>query len=81
MIQQRPLRENSISLRKFKNNLTKQEYSRLYPSGSTPGKFYGTAKWHKQKNGGSVDDVSLRPIISSVGTALYQMAVNSISIK
>ena len=32
------------SVRKMKNNLTKQEYSRLYPTGSSPGKFYGLAK-------------------------------------
>ena len=31
--------------------------------------------------GGSVYDVSLRPIISSVGTALYQLAINSFSVK
>ena len=34
-------------LRKIKPNLTDQEYKRLYPSGSAPGKFYGTAKLHK----------------------------------
>ena len=28
--------------RKIKNNLTKQEYSRIYPTGSSPGKFYNT---------------------------------------
>ena len=31
-------------LGKIKPNLTDQEYKRLYPSGSAPGKFYGTAK-------------------------------------
>ena len=61
------------SIRKIRNNLTKQEYSRLYPTGSSPGKFYGTAKRHKLKNGCSVDDLPLRPIISNVRTALYQL--------
>ena len=37
------------SIHKIKNNLTKQEYSRIYPTGSSPGKFYGTAKQHKFK--------------------------------
>ena len=34
------------SIRKIKNNLTKQEYSGLYPTGSSPGKFFATAKQH-----------------------------------
>ena len=32
------------SIRKIRNILTKQEYSRLYPTGSSLGKIYGTAK-------------------------------------
>ena len=66
MIQQR-------FIRKIKNNLTKQEYGWLYPTGSSPGKFYGTAKRHKLKQGSSVDDLPLRPVISNVGTASYQL--------
>ena len=62
------------SIRKIKNNLTKQEYSRIYPTGSSPGKFYGTAKRHKLKKGSSVDDLPLRPIISHIGNASYQLA-------
>ena len=31
-------------LRKVKSKLTIQENHRLYPAGSCPGKFYGTAK-------------------------------------
>ena len=61
------------SLRKIKNNLTKQEYVKLYPTGSSPGKFYGTVKLQKLKNDSTVDDLSLRPIISNVGTASYQL--------
>ena len=34
-------------LRKIKTNISLQEYSRLYPTGSSPGKFCGTAKIHK----------------------------------
>ena len=36
-------------LRKIKANLTSEEYSRLYPTGSFPGKFYGT-ELDKKKN-------------------------------
>ena len=39
--------EGKIQRSEFKNNLTKQEYSRLYLTGSSHGKFYGTAKQHK----------------------------------
>ena len=63
-----------MSIRKIKNNLTKEEYNRLYPTGSLHGKFYGTAKRHKLKNGSSVDDLPLRPITSNVGTASYHLA-------
>ena len=31
-------------VRKLKSKITKEEYSKLYPAGSNPGKFYGTAK-------------------------------------
>ena len=52
--------------------MTKQEYDRLYPTGSSAWKFYGTAKQHKFKNGNSANDLPLRPIISNVRTASYQ---------
>ena len=35
------------SILKIKKNLTKQECNRLYPTGSSPEKFYGTTKQHK----------------------------------
>ena len=34
-------------LRKLKTRLSTQQYFQLYPTGSFPGKFYGTAKSHK----------------------------------
>ena len=34
-------------IRKIENNLSKQEYSRPYPTGSSPEKCYSTAKEHK----------------------------------
>ena len=60
-------------IRKIKNNLAKQEYSRLYPTTSSRGKFYGTAKRHKLKNGSSVYCLPLRPNISYVRIASYQL--------
>ena len=48
-------------------------YSKLYPSGSCPGKFYGIAKMHKLL-ANNVDDLPLRPVISNIGTVTYQTA-------
>ena len=61
-------------LRKIKSKLTQQEYNRLYPTGSNAGKFYGSAKLHKLPTFGTVDQLPLRPIISNIGTASYQLA-------
>ena len=61
-------------LRKIKPNLTDQEYKRLYPSGSAPGKFYGTAKLHKISINDDVDKLPIRPIISNTRTTTYQLA-------
>ena len=36
--------KNQRVLRKIKSKLTIQEYHRLYPTGSCPGKFYGYTK-------------------------------------
>ena len=35
------------TLRKIKSKLPSSVYSKIYPTGSLPGKFYGTAKIHK----------------------------------
>ena len=59
------------SRRKVKSTMIQNAYSKLYPSGSCPGKFYGTAKMHKLLSN-NVDDLSLRPIISNIGTTTYQ---------
>ena len=37
------------SIHEIRNNLTEQEYSRLYPTRSSPGKFYGIAKRQKSR--------------------------------
>ena len=51
-----------IMLRKIKPNLTYQESKRLYPSGSAPRKFYGTAKHHKI----SINDGVKKPSIPNI---------------
>ena len=61
-------------LRKIKSKFSEQEYKRLYPTGSSPGKFYGTAKMHKLSLNGKVDDLPLRPIVSNINTATYNLA-------
>ena len=49
------------SLRKLKSKLSPYEYKKLYPTGSSPGKFYGTAKLHKLPANGKIDDLRIRP--------------------
>ena len=63
------------TVRRIKNKLiSPKEYLNIYPTGSSPGKFYGTAKKHKLTPNGPVDDLHIRPIISNIGTASYQLA-------
>ena len=62
------------AVRKIKNKLSTKEYLNIYPTGSSPGKFYGTAKKHKLTPTGTIDDLPIRTIISNIGTASYQLA-------
>ena len=63
------------TLRTMKSKFSKAEYSKLYPSASQPGLFFGLAKVHKLKDGQSdVKDLPLRPVISNIGTATYQVS-------
>ena len=61
-------------LRKIKSKLTINQYTQLYPSGSSPGKLYGSAKIHKLSNDDNVKKLPIRPIISNIGTATYLLA-------
>ena len=61
-------------LREIKTNLTSQKYSRLYPTGSCHGKFYGTAKIHKILPTDNVDKLPIRPIVSNINTSSYKLA-------
>ena len=61
-------------LRKIKTNLTSEEYSRLYPSGSSPGKFCGKAKIHKILPTDNVDKRPIKPIVSNINTSTNELA-------
>ena len=61
-------------LRRIKTNLILQEYSRLYPTGSCPEKFYGTGKTHKILPTDNVDKLPIRPIVSNINTSTYELA-------
>ena len=70
------LREGQLQrfLRKLKNKhfFTKEVYDKIYPSGSKPASIYGLPKIHKlnvQRN-----NLSLRPIVSSIGTYNYHLS-------
>ena len=61
-------------MRKLKNRLSSKEYYQIYPTGSCPGKFYNRTKIHKLPPNGFIDNLPLRLIVSSIGTANYQLA-------
>ena len=46
----------------------------MYPTGSRPGLFYTTAKVHKFQNGEGLSELTIRPIISNIGTATHETA-------
>ena len=62
------------AVRKIKNKLSPKKYLNIYPTGSSPGKFYGTAKKYKLTPTGTTDNLPIHPIISNIGTASYQLA-------
>ena len=70
--------EDSIqnALYSVKDAIGEEEYRKIYPSGSNPGKFYGTAKVHKLKpdEQDKIGKLPLRPIISNIGTATHKTA-------
>ena len=68
-------REASLQrfLRKLKQKsfFSKNEYDKLYPSGSAPARIYGTPKMHKFSSSDSFP--KLCPIVSSIGTFNYNL--------
>ena len=64
------------ALGKIKNIIGEEDYKKIYPTGSNPGKFYGTAKVHKIRTDETdkVGKLPLRPIVSNIGTATHKTA-------
>ena len=58
----------------MKNNkcLDDIEYEKIYPSGSSPAKIYGSLKMHKPFDSNSLPN--FRPIVSSIGTYNYNLS-------
>ena len=54
--------------------MPKEVYQKLYPTGLSPGKFYGTTKIHKLPPNQDIDELPLRPIISNTNIAIYVLA-------
>ena len=74
-----PTLKHEASLQRFlhklkhKNFFNKNEYDKLYPSGSAPACIYGTPKMHKFSSSDSFS--KLRPVVSSIGIFSYNLAV------
>ena len=62
------------ALRNIKSKLSINEYKRIYPTGSSPGKLHGTTKIHKLSDGDGIDKLPIRPIISNLNTPTYHLA-------
>ena len=67
-------RKVQCTLRKIKQKIPTDVYAKLYPTGSSPGKFCGTAKVHKLAISDTVKELPLRPIVSNLNTATFQLA-------
>ena len=61
-------------LRKIKTYFDEKEHKKLYPTGSRPGLLYGTAKVHNLGKGEGLNELTMRRIISNIGTATYETA-------
>ena len=46
----------------------------LYPTGTCPEKLYGTAKIHEIPVNENIDDLPIRPVVSNINTAMYNLA-------
>ena len=74
-----PTLKSEASLQRFlcklkqKHFLNEIEYDNIYPSGSAPARIYGTPKMHKFCSSDSFP--KLRPIVLSIGTFNYNLAL------
>ena len=63
------------TLLSMKKSFDQKTYERLYPSASHPGQFFGLGKVHKlEKSNWNVQALPLRPVISNIGTATYEIS-------
>ena len=65
------------TLRKIKHKFEENEYKKLYPTDSIPRLFYGTPKVYKlqeQQQQKRLEELTMRPMISNIGTATYDTA-------
>ena len=60
------------TLRKIKKHLDEKEYKKLYPTDSRPGLFYNTAMMNKLQREEGLIELTIRSIISNIGTATYE---------
>ena len=73
-----PTLKRDASLQRFSHKLkrkkkfNKNEYDKLYPSGTAPARIYGTPKMRKFSSSDTFP--KLRPIVSSIGTFNYDLA-------
>ena len=58
------------AIRKMKSKLIKDEYNNVYPTGSAPGKLFGTVKPHKMVKNDNIDNLPLRPTFQALVSIL-----------
>ena len=58
---------NILKMMKGEGKIDENTYRKIYPTGASAPKFYGLPKIHKE-------DVPLRPIVSSIGSVIYEVA-------
>ena len=61
---------------KIKSKLLVNEYNRICRTGFSPGKLYGTAKFHTLSDRDGIDKLPIRPIIFNLNTATYYLIKN-----
>ena len=57
------------TLRKIKSVLRENSYKKLYATGSQPGLYYWMAKVYKLHGKQSLNELTVRPVIYTIGTA------------
>lgn len=67
------------TIQKIKSELSEQEmwkkvYKKLHPTGSCPGKFYGTGQVHNFPVNSGIIDLPIQPIVWCLNTATYNIA-------